>query len=317
MFDSLGDLIAFGLLGLQPETAFGEALHFFVMDVSKIFVLLVIVIYIMGLLRALLSPERVREFVRGRPDWQTRGFAITLGAVTPFCSCSSVPLFIGFVEAGIPLGVTFSFLIASPMINEVAAVILIGILGWELAALYVGAGLLVAWFGGLAMQSFKPERWVEEYVWKIQMGQSNLPEPDRSFAGRHRYAVAEVKEIVGRIWKWVLLGIGVGALFHGFVPEQWVSENLGGNAWYTVPAAVLTGIPLYSNATGVIPVAEAMLTKGVAVGTTLALMMSVAALSLPEMLILRKVIKWQALALFAGVLAIAFTLVGWGFNAIA
>lgn len=317
MFDSLGDLIAFGLLGLQPETAFGEALHFFVMDVSKIFVLLVIVIYIMGLLRALLSPERVREFVRGRPDWQARGFAITLGAVTPFCSCSSVPLFIGFVEAGIPLGVTFSFLIASPMINEVAAVILIGILGWELAALYVGAGLLVAWFGGLAMQSFKPERWVEEYVWKIQMGQSNLPEPDRSFAGRHRYAVAEVKEIVGRIWKWVLLGIGVGALFHGFVPEQWVSENLGGNAWYTVPAAVLTGIPLYSNATGVIPVAEAMLTKGVAVGTTLALMMSVAALSLPEMLILRKVIKWQALALFAGVLAIAFTLVGWGFNAIA
>ena len=317
MFDSLGDLIAFDLLGLLPETALGKALHFFVMDVSKIFVLLVIVIYIMGLLRAMLSPERVREFVRGRPDWQARGFAITLGAVTPFCSCSSVPLFIGFVEAGIPLGVTFSFLIASPMINEVAAVILIGILGWELAALYVGAGLLVAWFGGLAMQSFKPERWVEEYVWKIQMGQSNLSEPDRSFAGRHRYAVAEVKEIVGRIWKWVLLGIGVGALFHGFVPEQWVSENLGGDAWYTVPAAVLTGIPLYSNATGVIPVAEAMLTKGVAVGTTLALMMSVAALSLPEMLILRKVIKWQALALFAGVLVIAFTLVGWGFNAIA
>ena len=317
MFESLGDLIAFGLFGLRPETAVGEALHFFVMDVAKIFVLLVIVIYIMGLLRALLSPERVREFVRGRPDWQARGFATTLGAVTPFCSCSSVPLFIGFVEAGIPLGVTFSFLIASPMINEVAVVILIGILGWELATLYVGAGLLVAWFGGLAMQSFKPERWVEEYVWKIQVGQADLPETDRSFAGRHRFAVAEVKEIVGRIWKWVLLGIGVGALFHGFVPEQWVSENLGGDAWYTVPAAVLTGIPLYSNATGVIPVAEAMLTKGVAVGTTLALMMSVAALSVPEMLILRKVIKWQALALFAGVLAIAFTLVGWGFNAIA
>ncbi len=317
MFEELGDLVAFGLLGLSSDSASGAAVQFFVMDVAKIFALLVIVIYVMGLLRALLSPERVREFVRGRPDWQARGFAVTLGAVTPFCSCSSVPLFIGFVEAGIPLGVTFSFLIASPMINEVAAVILIGILGWELAALYVGAGLLVAWFGGLVMQSFKPERWVEDYVWKIQMGQSNLPEPDRSFPGRHRYAVAEVKEIVGRIWKWVLLGIGVGALFHGFVPEQWVSENLGGDAWYTVPAAVLTGIPLYSNATGVIPVAEAMLTKGVAVGTTLALMMSVAALSLPEMLILRKVIKWQALALFAGVLAIAFTLVGWGFNAIA
>ncbi len=316
MFEALANVLVYQVLGIDPVTRVGAALHFFVMDITKIFALLAIVIYVMGLLRAMLSPERVREFVRDRPDWQARGFAVTLGAVTPFCSCSSVPLFIGFVEAGIPLGVTFSFLIASPMINEVAAVILVGILGWKLAALYVGAGLLIAWFGGIIMQSFKPERWVEDYVWKIQMGQANLPEPDRSFAGRHHYAVAEVKEIVGRIWKWVLLGIGVGALFHGFVPEQWVSENLGGDAWYTVPAAVLTGIPLYSNATGIIPVAEAMLGKGVAVGTTLALMMSVAALSLPEMLILRKVIKWQALALFAGMLAIAFTLVGWGFNLI-
>ncbi len=317
MFDTLASWLVYRLLGLDPATSPGAALHFFIMDVSKIFVLLMIVIYLMGLLRALMSPERVRGFVRGRPDWQARGLAVSLGAVTPFCSCSSVPLFIGFVEAGIPLGVTFSFLIASPMINEVAAVILVGILGWKLAALYVGAGLLVAWFGGIVMQWFRPERWVEAYVWKIQMGQADLPEPDRSFAGRHRYAVAEVKEIVGRIWKWVLLGIGVGALFHGYVPASWVVDHLGGDAWYTVPAAVLLGIPLYSNATGVIPVAEAMLTKGVAIGTTLALMMSVAALSLPEMLILRKVIKWQALALFAGVLGIAFVLVGWAFNFLA
>jgi uncharacterized membrane protein YraQ (UPF0718 family) len=258
----------------------------------------------------------VREFVRGRPDWQARGLAVSLGAVTPFCSCSSVPLFIGFVEAGIPLGITFSFLIASPMINEVAAVILVGVLGWKLAALYVLAGLVVAWFGGMVMQRFRPERWVEDYVWKIRVGEAALPTPDRSFAGRHGYALSEVREIVGRIWKWVLIGIGVGALFHGFVPAAWVSEHLGGDSWYTVPAAVILGIPLYSNATGVIPVAEAMLGKGVAVGTTLALMMSVAALSLPEMLILRKVIQWQALALFAAVLATAFTLVGWGFNAI-
>ena len=269
----------------------------------------------MGLLRAFLSPERVRDYVRNRPDWQARGLAVSLGAITPFCSCSSVPLFIGFVEAGIPLGVTFSFLIASPMINEVAAVILVGILGWKLAALYVAAGLLVAWFGGLAMQWFRPERWVEEYVWKIQMGQAVRPEPDASLKGRHLYALAEVKEIVGRIWKWVLIGIGVGALFHGFVPESWVSDNLASGNWYDVPTAVLLGIPLYSNATGIIPVAEAMLTKGVAIGTTLALMMSVAALSLPEMLILRKVVKWQALALFAAVLAVSFVLVGWGFNA--
>ncbi len=317
MFDALADALIYRGLRLEPDSHLGAALHFFVMDVAKIFALLVIVIYLMGLLRAMLSPERVRDFVRGRPDWQARSLAVTLGAVTPFCSCSSVPLFIGFVEAGIPLGVTFSFLIASPMINEVAAVVLVGILGWKLAALYVGAGLLVAWFGGIVMQYFRPERWVEGYVWNIQMGRAELPAPDRSFAGRHRYAVAEVREIVGRVWKWVLLGIGVGALFHGYVPAQWVSENLGGDAWYTVPLAVLTGIPLYSNATGVIPVAEAMLSKGVAVGTTLALMMSVAALSLPEMLILRKVIKWQALGLFAGVLAVAFTLVGLTFNAIA
>jgi uncharacterized membrane protein YraQ (UPF0718 family) len=316
VFEAFANVLAFALLGLDPASRTGAAVQFFIMDVAKIFVLLVVVIYVIGLLRALVAPEQVRAFVRGRPDWQARGLAVSLGAVTPFCSCSSVPLFIGFVEAGIPLGVTFSFLIASPMINEVAAIILVGILGWKLAALYVLAGLLVAWFGGMVMQRFRPERWVEEYVWQIRMGEADLPKPDTSFAGRHRYALGEVREIVGRIWKWVLFGIGVGALFHGFVPAGWVSENLGGDSWYTVPAAVILGVPLYSNATGVIPVAEAMLGKGVAVGTTLALMMSVAALSLPEMLILRKVIRWPALALFAGVLAVAFTLVGWGFNAI-
>jgi uncharacterized membrane protein YraQ (UPF0718 family) len=316
VFEALADLFVYRGLDLDPSSHAAAALHFFVMDVSKIFVMLVVIIYVMGLLRAFLSPERVRDYVRNRPDWQARGLAVSLGAITPFCSCSSVPLFIGFVEAGIPLGVTFSFLIASPMINEVAAVILVGILGWKLAALYVAAGLLVAWFGGLAMQWFRPERWVEAYVWKIQMGQVAHPEPDASYKGRHLYAVAEVKEIVGRIWKWVLIGIGVGALFHGFVPESWVSDNLASGNWYDVPTAVLLGIPLYSNATGIIPVAEAMLTKGVAIGTTLALMMSVAALSLPEMLILRKVVKWQALALFAAVLAVSFVLVGWGFNAL-
>jgi len=314
VFELLADVLIYRLLGLDAASQVGAALHFFVMDVTKIFFMLVLIIYVMGLLRAFLSPERVREYVRNRPDWQARSMAVTLGAVTPFCSCSSVPLFIGFVEAGIPLGVTFSFLIASPMINEVAAVILVGILGWKLAALYVLAGLVVAWFGGIVMQWFKPERWVEEYVWNIQMGKADLPEPDGSLQGRHSYAVAEVKEIVGRIWMWVLIGVGVGALFHGFVPEAWVSEHLASGNWFDVPTAVILGIPLYSNATGIIPVAEAMLGKGVAIGTTLALMMSVAALSLPEMLILRKVIKWQALGIFVAVLAVAFMLVGWGFN---
>lgn len=315
MFDTLANLLVFDWLGLDPTTHAGAALHFFVMDTAKIFVMLVIIIYVMGLLRALLSPEKVRGYVRGKPKWLARSTAVGLGAVTPFCSCSSVPLFIGFVEAGIPLGVTFSFLIASPMINEVAVVILAGILGWELTLMYVAAGLTVAYVGGVVMEHFKPERWVEEYVWKIHMGQAQLPQPDTSLAGRHRYAWGEVKEIVGRLWKWVIAGIAVGALFHGYVPEGWVAEHLGGkDNWLAVPGAVLLGVPLYSNATGVIPVAEAMLGKGVAIGTTLALMMSIAALSLPEMIILRKVIKWPALALYAGVLAVAFTLVGWGFN---
>ena len=315
MFDALGNVIAYSLFGLSPDSHIGQAVQFFVMDITKIFVLLVVIIYIMGLLRAMLSPERVREYVRGKPRWLARTLAILLGAVTPFCSCSSVPLFIGFVEAGIPLGVTFSFLIASPMINEVAAVILVGILGWELAALYIGAGLTVAYVGGAVMERFKPERWVEDYVWKIQMGEMKMAKPDTSLAGRHRYAWGEVREIVRRIGKWIVIGVAIGALFHGFVPEAWVVEHLGGrDNWLAVPGAVLLGVPLYSNATGVIPIAEAMLGKGVAIGTTLAFMMSIAALSLPEMLILRKVIRWPALALYASVLAIAFTLVGWGFN---
>lgn len=317
MFDHFANLIVYDLLGLSAQDAFANALHFFVMDVVQIFTLLIIIIYAMGWLRALVSPERVRDYVRGKPKWLARSLAILLGAVTPFCSCSSVPLFIGFVEAGIPLGVTFSFLIASPMINEIAVVILAGILGWKLTLLYVGAGLAVAWFGGMAMERFRPERWVEGYVWNIRMGAGNQTEADTSLRGRHRYAMAELHELLRRLWKWVLLGIAVGALFHGYVPEQWVSEHLAGGDWYSVPTAVLLGIPLYSNATGVIPIAEAMLGKGVAIGTVLALMMSIAALSLPEMLILRKVMKWQALALFAATLAVAFTLVGWGFNLLA
>lgn len=317
MFDALASLLAYQWLGLSPDSHLGAALHFFVMDTSKIFVLLVVIIYLMGLLRAMLSPERVRDYVRNKPKWLARSLAITLGAVTPFCSCSSVPLFIGFVEACIPLGVTFSFLIASPMINEVAAVLLVSILGWKIAALYVAAGLIVAYLGGVVMERFRPEQWVEAYVWDIHVGETQLAKTDTSLAGRHRYAWSEVREIVGRIWKWVIAGIAVGALFHGYVPETWVVEHLGGrDNWLAVPAAVVLGVPLYSNATGVIPVAEAMLGKGVAIGTTLALMMSIAALSLPEMIILRKVIRWPALALYAGVLAVAFTLVGWGFNLI-
>lgn len=223
MFESLGNFVAYRLMGLEMSSGLGDAVQFFVMDVAKIFALLVVVIYAMGLLRALLSPERVRASVRGRPQWQARGLAITLGAVTPFCSCSSVPLFIGFVEAGIPLGVTFSFLIASPMINEVAVVILFGVLGWKLALLYVIAGLLVAWFGGIAMQALHPERWVADYVWKIRVGETAALEPDRRLIARHRHAMTEVREIFRRIWLWVLVGVGLGALS---LPERLILRKV-------------------------------------------------------------------------------------------
>ncbi|HAN57297.1 MAG TPA: hypothetical protein DCQ77_14395 [Betaproteobacteria bacterium] len=315
MFEALADWLVYDLGGVQGS-ALGDALHFFVMDVTKILVLLTLVIYLMGLLRALLKPERVREFVRKRSNLSARFTAVGLGAVTPFCSCSSVPLFIGFVEAGIPLGVTLSFLIASPMINEVAVVVLASAIGWKFTALYVVTGLTVALIGGFVLERFKPERWVEDYVWKIRMGEAARIEPDNSLAARHTYAMGQVREIVGRIWKYVLIGVGVGALIHGFVPADFVVRVAGGGGALSVLAAVLIGVPLYSDAVGIIPIAEVLLHKGVPIGTVLAFMMAVTALSFPEMIILRKVVKWPLLALFAGYLALAFWVVGVSFNSL-
>ncbi len=316
MFEQLGNWVAYDVLRLSVQQGMGAAVQFFVMDVTKIFIMLVIIIYLMGLLRAYVSTERVRQIVMGRPKWQARSLAITLGGITPFCSCSSVPLFIGFVEARIPVGITFAFLIASPMINEVAVVLLVGMLGWEVALLYVLAGVVVAYVGSIVMEWFKPERWIESYVWDIKVRQQQEQTANAGgMSDRHDFALNEVKVIVKRIWHWILIGVALGALFHGYVPEAWVQTYLSdASNWWSVPAAVLTGVPLYSNATGVIPLIEAMIDKGVPIGTSLALMMSIAALSLPEMLILRKVIRWPALAVFVGVLTAAFILVGYGFN---
>jgi uncharacterized protein len=313
MFELLADWLIYELAGLE-DSAFGAAAHFFVMDVTKILVLLTLVIYVMGLLRALLSPERVREFIRRRSNVSARFMAVGLGAVTPFCSCSSIPLFIGFVEAGIPLGVTLSFLIASPMINEVAVVVLASVIGWKLTAIYVTTGLTIAFVGGFVIERFKPERWVEEYVWKIHVGEAQRETPDSSLAGRHAYAVGQVKEIVGRIWKFVLIGVGVGALIHGYVPQDFVAHIAGDGGFLSVLGAVLVGVPLYSDAVGIIPIAEVLLGKGVPLGTVLAFMMAVTALSLPEMIILRKVVRWPLLGVFAGYLATAFVVVGMVFN---
>jgi uncharacterized membrane protein YraQ (UPF0718 family) len=315
VFEALADWLIYDTAGLQG-TPHGDALHFFVMDVTKILFLLTLVIYLMGLLRALLKPEKVREYIRNRSNLSARFMAIGLGAVTPFCSCSSVPLFIGFVEAGIPLGVTLSFLIASPMVNEVAVVVLASVIGWQMTVIYVVTGLSVAFIGGFVLERFKPERWVEEYVWNIHMGKVRAAAEDNSLKARHAYAMTQVREIVGRIWKFVLIGVGVGALMHGYVPKELIVSIAGDGGLLSVIGAVLVGIPLYSDAVGIIPVAEVLLAKGVPLGTVLAFMMAVVALSAPEMLILRKVVKWPLLGVFAGYLAFAFVCVGMLFNSL-
>ncbi len=316
MFDALATFLIFDLAGLTPGSPLGAAVHFFVMDVVKILVLLTTVIYLMGWLRALLTPERVRAMMKGRSGPGARLMAVGLGAVTPFCSCSSIPLFIGFVEAGIPLGVTLSFLIASPMVNQVAVVVLAGVIGWQMTMIYVFTGLSIAFIGGYVLQAFKLERWVEDYVWKIQMGEAAAEERDNTLRARHDYAWNEVRQIVGRIWKYVIIGVGIGAIIHGYVPADFVARIAGDGSVLSVIVAVLVGVPMYSDAVGIIPVAEALLGKGVPLGTVLAFMMAVIALSLPEMLILRKVVKWPLLGIFAAYLATAFVGVGVLFNAL-
>ncbi len=222
-----------------------------------------------------------------------------------------------FIEAGIPLGVTLSFLIASPMVNEVAIVVLTSVIGWKMTVIYVTTGLTIALIGGFVLERFKPERWDEEYVWKIKMGEAQIEAEDNSLKARHEYAVGQVKEIVGRIWKYVLIGVGVGSLMHGYVPKDFIASFTGSGSLISVMAAVLAGVPLYSDAVGIIPIAEVLLQKGVPLGTVLAFMMAVVALSFPEMLILRKVVKWPLLALFAGFLATSFVIVGMLFNTLA
>ena len=316
LFTLLADVVAYRWLGLDPATRTAAAVHFFVEDVTKIFALLVTVIFVMGLFRSMLSPERVRTYLEGRSRWAAYVMAVVLGAVTPFCSCSSVPLFIGFVEAGIPVGATMAFLITSPMVNEVAVVLLLSLLGWKLTVLYVAAGLVVGIAGGALIDALRLERWVEEYVWKIKVGAVELPEGRPTLEHRVRFAWGEVQDILRRIWAYVLVGVGLGAALHGYVPQDFFARYAGAANPFAVPLAVVAGVPMYSNASGIIPVAEALLGKGVPVGTVLALMMSVVALSLPEMIILRKVLTVRMLGFFAAYLAVSFTAVGYLFNAI-
>ena len=298
-----------------PDTRWASALEFFVYDSVKVLLLLTIVVFGVGIVRSFFSPQRTRALLRGRRETTGNVMAGGLGIVTPFCSCSAVPLFIGFVEAGIPLGVTFSFLIAAPMVNEIALVLLYGLFGWEVAALYLVTGLLIAIVAGWVIGRLRMDRYVEDWVREIRMGDADDAQ-ELDWPGRVSYAWQAVKDIVGKVWPYVLAGIAVGAVIHGYVPENFMAGIMGADAWWSVPLAVLLGIPMYSNAAGIIPIVEALLEKGAALGTVLAFMMAVIALSLPETIILKKVLKWQLIAVFLGVVGAGIMFVGFLFNAV-
>jgi hypothetical protein len=313
---ALADGLAFGVLGLTPGTHLGEAVRFFAYDAPKVLMLLVLVVFGVGLVRSFFTPERTRSLLAGRRESVGNVLAALLGTVTPFCSCSAVPLFVGFVTAGVPLGVTFSFLVAAPMVNEIAVFLLYGLLGWKVAALYCATGLAVAVVSGWTIGRLGLEGQMEDWVRLIRANGSDGAEESLDWRGRVRYARDAVRDIVGKVWKYVLAGIAVGAVIHGYVPEGFMARIMGASAWWSVPAAVAVGVPMYSNAAGIVPVVQALLGKGAALGTTLAFMMSVIALSLPEVLILRKVLKPKLLGAFVGVVAVGILLVGYLFNAI-
>ncbi len=303
------------LFGLSRQTHFGEAVHFFLYDTPKVLLLLTAIVFIMGVIQTFFAPERTRALLSGKREGVGNVLAASLGIVTPFCSCSAVPLFIGFLSAGVPLGVTFSFLISAPMVNEVALVLLFGMFGWKVAALYLGMGLLVAILAGLIIGKLKMERYLEDWVQKILGGQTAQHDGEQmSWVERFSAGGEHVKEIVGKIWPYILAGIALGAGIHGYVPEDFMASFMGKDVWWAVPAAVVLGVPMYTNAAGIIPIVEALIGKGAALGTVLAFMMSVIALSAPEMIILRKALKPTLIATFAGVVATGILLVGYVFN---
>ncbi len=292
---------------------FASAVEFFIYDTVKVLLLLTIVVFGVGIVRSFFSPERTRALLRGRREATGNVMAASLGIVTPFCSCSAVPLFIGFVEAGIPLGVTLSFLIAAPMVNEIALVLLYGLFGWKVAALYLVTGLLIAMVAGWVIGRLRMERYIQDWVLDVRMGEAVVGER-LDWPARVGYARQAVKEIVGKVWLYVIIGIAVGAVIHGYVPENFMAGIMGKGAWWSVPLAVLIGIPMYSNAAGIIPIVEALLEKGAALGTVLAFMMAVIALSLPETIILKRVLKWPLIAVFLGVVGTGIMFVGYLFN---
>jgi uncharacterized membrane protein YraQ (UPF0718 family) len=310
------DWFAYSLLNLSPESHLGSAVQFFMYDTPKVLMLLVLVVFFVGILRSFVTVDWTRRVLAGKKESVGNVLAALLGVVTPFCSCSAVPLFIGFMTAGVPLGVTFSFLISAPMVNEIALVLLYGLLGWEVAVLYFVTGICIAIIAGWVMGRMKLEAHVEDWVMAIRAGESGLEDQKMAWRQRFSYALDSVKDIVGRVWKFVVIGIAVGAGIHGYVPEGYLAGIMGDSSWWSVPLSVVIGIPMYTNAAGVIPIVEALLGKGAALGTVLAFMMSVIALSFPEMVILRKVLKPRLIAIFIGVVGCGILFVGYLFNAV-
>jgi uncharacterized membrane protein YraQ (UPF0718 family) len=300
-------------LGITPDTPLFDALSFFFYDVPKILLLLLAITFVMGVVNSYFTPEKTRALLSGKHEGVGNVMASLLGIVTPFCSCSAVPLFVGFLQAGVPLGVTFSFLIAAPMVNEIALVLLFGLFGWEIAVLYLSMGLLIAVVAGFVIGKLNMEAQLEDWVQKLRSVESGIETTKMHFAQRIEKGVDTVKEIVGKVWLYVVFGIAIGAAIHGYVPADAMAPWLGSD-WWSVPLAVIVGVPLYANAAGVIPVVDALMAKGATLGTVLALMMSVIALSLPELIILRKVLKPRLIATFVGVVASGILLVGYVFN---
>lgn len=312
--EPLSAFLSYIVLKLEKGSHLGGAVQFFLYDTPKVMMLLTLIVFIVGMFRSFFTQARTRKYLVGKREASGNVMAATLGIVTPFCSCSAVPLFLGFVQAGVPLGVTFSFLIAAPMVNEVALVLLYGLLGWKVAAIYLASGLLIAMVAGWIIGKLQLEHWIEDWVQQLRTGEMVVFEEKLSWQDRIDHGKQAVRDIVGKVWMYVVAGIAVGAVIHGFVPEDFMASIMGKDAWWSVPAAVVVGIPMYSNAAGIVPVVEALLGKGAALGTVLAFMMSVIALSLPEMIILRKILKPPLIAVFVAVVGGGIVFTGYLFN---
>ena len=312
MIKSFADYVTFYLMGLTPGSHGGEALNFFIYDTIKIFLLLTTIIFVVAIIRSSFPPERTKQILSHNREYVGNIMAALLGIVTPFCSCSAVPLFIGFVESGVPLGVTFSFLVSSPMVNEVALIMLWGMFGWKIALIYIGTGLLVAIVSGIIIGRLKMEKYVQDYVWEMQVGQGEVTQ--LSWREKLLYARDYTRDLLKKIWPYVVIGVGLGAFIHGYVPQDFLAKWAGRDNPFAVPIAVALGVPLYSNAAGVIPIVSALTQKGMAIGTVLAFMMAVTALSLPEAIILSNVLKRRLLLTFFGIVATAIVFVGYLFN---